>query len=352
MPIEKNGGEWDMKKEKLTIKDIAKMAQVSPTTVSLILNDKGQRFSSETIDKVQKIVKEYHYTPDFYAKNLTMKEAKTIGVIVPDLTDYFFAEMLKGIEETATQYGYSVLLFNSDHSEEKERAGIEIMISRSVSGLILATPYLIDDAIFTQIKHNMPVVLVDETKKQRKEGNIYVDEYSGMKEAVYYLYQQGHRRIAYLKEDHSYYQLEHRTRAYIDAMTELRLFQPELIQETALSVEGGYQGMLALLDQTQPFTAVLCTNDNLAVGAYRAIHKRGLTIPADISIMGFDDIDIASYLTPALTTIRQPIDQLGCQATHALINKINSPDQALINQRLQTTLVERESVRLLTDVDE
>lgn len=333
-----------MKKEKLTIKDIAKMAQVSPTTVSLILNGKGQRFSDETIETVRKIVKEHHYTPDFYAKNLTMKKSKTIGVIVPDLTDYFFAELLKGIEKKATQAGYSVLLFHSDHSKEKEKQGLQLMISRSVSGMILATPYLLDDEIFTQIKHNMPIILVDGTKKQRKEGNIYVDEYSGMKEAVYYLHEQGHERIAFLKEDKEYYQLEHRTKAYQDAMTELGLYDETLMMETSLSVEGGYEGMKKLLASSLQFTAVLCTNDHLAIGAYRAIFQAGLAIPHDISIVGFDDIDISAYLSPALTTVSQPIHQLGEQAAQCLINKIQQPEDAIANQKLKTKLVIRESV--------
>lgn len=340
-----------MKTSKVTIKDIAKLADVSPTTVSLILNGKGDRFSEETIRSVKAIAKENHYVPDFYAKQLTIKDAKTIGVILPDLTDFFFGELLKGIEKVAYQEGYSVLLMHSEHSKEKEHQDLNIMLSRSVSGIILATPYEMDSDLFEQIKQLCPIILMDHHQNPRNEGIIYVDEKNGMRHAVEYLYEKGHRKIAFIKEDKSYYQLNDRAEGYFSKMKELNLFNPKLVIETDLSVEGGYFGACRLLDQSEDFTAVICANDHLAIGAYRAFSLAGKKIPEDFSVIGFDNIDIAPYLSPALTTVKQPIHELGEIAARRLIEKMNHPEEAIKNSKLNTTLCIRESVCDLNQFD-
>lgn len=336
---------------KLKIKDLAELAGVSPTTVSLILNGKGARFSEGTQEKVRYLAKKYHYYPDFYAQNLTTKLNKTIGVILPDLTDFFFEEMLKGIEAVATAAGYSVLLYHSQHSEAKEWEGVELMLSRSVAGLILATPHHLSPERFSQIKALCPVVLMDNQSNERQEGKIYVDERRGMQMAVDYLYQCGHRHIAYIKENKNYYQLFDRFQGYREAMQAHHILDEDLIIETDLSVEGGYAGCQKLLSDDKKFTAAICTNDYMAIGVYRSLFKAGKRIPEDVSIVGFDNIDMAAYITPALTTIHQPIDALGRMAAKALLDKIQQPEAPIANKILEPHLCKRESVIDLTKIN-
>lgn len=330
---------------KLTIKDIAKLAGVSTTTVSLILNHKGDRFSQETIDKVLAVVKENNYYPDFFAQNLVSKNNKTIGVIIPTLGDLFFDGLFEGIEEIASAKGYSVILFNSGNSKEKEERGLEFMLSRSVSGIILATPNVLDDDRFALIRRRCPILLLDRGVTPRLEGQIAVDEYGGMAEAMDKLVELGHQRIAYLRENHTYYNLQSRYEGYQRGLERHHLpNDPDLVVETELSVEGGYMGTKKLLQSGVEFTALCCANDYVAIGAYRALLQAGKKIPEDVSVVGFDDINIAAYITPALSTVKQPIDELGMEATKALINKIENPSHSLENKTFSTHLKMRESI--------
>lgn len=333
-----------MKKDKMTLKDIAQAANVSKTTASLILNGKGQRFSQQTINKVHAVAEQYHYVPDFYAQHMTTKESKMIGVILPDLTDFFFAELLKAIEEVASKQGYSILLMHSQHSQEKEEEALHTMINRSVDGIILATPYKVKESLLVQIKEICPIILIDNRENPRNEAIIYVDEKKGMIDMVNYLYECGHRRIAFLKEDSNYYQLTYRFEGYKEVMSQLGLYDEQLIIETPLSVQGGFNGTEKLLQKNIPFTALICVNDHLAIGAYRSLFEHGIHIPDDISVVGFDNIDIAQYLTPSLTTVNQPIYELGYSAIKHLIDKIHHPNEPIANKELSTTLCLRDSV--------
>lgn len=330
---------------KLTIKDIAKLAGVSPTTVSLILNHKGERFSDETIKKVLQIVEETNYYPDFFAQNLVNKNNKTIGVIIPTLGDLFFDGLFEGIEKVASEQGYSVILFNSGNSKDKENRGLDFMLSRSVSGIILATPHVLNHERFALIRRRCPILLMDRGITPRLEGQIAVDESGGMAEAMDKLNELGHRRIAYIKENQSYYNLQARFEGYLKGIRRHHLEKDDsLIIAADLSVEGGYKAAKKLLEQGSSFTALCCANDYMAVGAYRALLQAGKKIPDDISVLGFDDIDIAAYITPALSTVKQPIDELGMEAAAALIRKIEHPDTSLENKTLGTHLKMRESI--------
>lgn len=342
--------EREISMAKLTIKDIAKLAGVSPTTVSLILNHKGDRFSDETIEKVLSIVEETNYYPDFFAQNLVNKNNKTIGVIIPTLGDLFFNGLFEGIEKVASDKGYSVILFHSDNSREKEERGLDFMLSRSVSGIILATPYVLDHERFTVIRRRCPILLMDRGITPRLEGQIAVDESGGMAEAMDKLSELGHRRIAYIREDHAYYNLQARFEAYCQGIKRNHLEgDPKLVITADLSVEGGYIAAKQLLDSGCDFTALCCANDYVAIGAYRAILQAGKKIPEDISVLGFDDINIAAYITPALSTVKQPIDELGMEAAHALIKKIEHPESPLENKTFGTHLKMRESIAKAPD---
>lgn len=330
----------------LTIKDIAKMAGVSTTTVSLILNDKGDRFNPKTVQRVMDIVQENKYQPNFFAKNMITKNTKTIGVIVPDIKDFFFNQLFEGIESVFTELGYSVVLYRTSHVKSKEDKAIDFMLSRSVSGIIFATPYLFPEKKYQEFQQLCPTILLDRGILKRDFGNFYVDEYSGTCELINYLIAMGHKKIAFIKENKDYYQLSERSKAFFDTMAQHNLtVSDELVQTTPLSVDGGYIAMKELLKFKNQFTAVFCANDYLAMGAYRALQSQGFNIPNDYSVVGFDDIDFSSYITPTLTTVSQPIYEMGSQVAKHLLNKIKNPDEPLQNCIFDSKLVVRNSVK-------
>ena len=333
---------------KLTIKDIAKMAGVSTTTVSLILNNKGDRFNEQTVKKVLDIVQEHNYQPNFFAQNMVTKKTKTVGVIVPDIKDYFFNQLFEGIESFLTDKGYGVILYRTSHFREREVEALQFMQSRQVSGIIFATPYLLEVSEYKKICDNVPFILLDRGLLERETGKFYVDEYSGMCDLIEYLLAKGHSKIAFIKENKDYYQLTERTDAYYDVLNKNSVpINEDLIIETDLSVEGGFEAMQSLLNIKDKFSAVVCTNDYLAVGAYLAIEKKGYKIPNDISVVGFDDIEISSYLTPSLTTVSQPIFDMGSEVANCLYQAIEKETQPKENKIFTPKLVERNSVRTL-----
>ncbi|WEG73355.1 LacI family DNA-binding transcriptional regulator [Vagococcus intermedius] len=335
---------------KLTIKDIANKAGVSITTVSQILNNKGSRFSEETRNKVLRIVAENNYKPDFFAKSMITKRSRTIGMIVPDVTDLFFSKLIEGVETYLNALGYMIILCNSKHSVELEKKSFEELMYRSVEGIIVATPNLLDPFIMEvclRKKKDIPVVLVDMGKNTRNEGKLIVEEYKGVHEGVSYLIKQGHRKIGFLREVGDYYQLSERITGYLNCLEDYNIpYNPAYIEECFLTIQGGYEGTQKLLHKSnREITALVCSNDQMAIGAYQAIYEAGLKIPEDISVIGFDDLETGKYLAPALTTIHQPVFDIGFSAAKFAVDAIENPYVRIPNKIFPTQLVIRESVK-------
>lgn len=338
---------------KLTIKDIANQAGVSITTVSQILNNKGSRFSEETREKVLKIVAETNYKADFFAQNMITKRSKTIGMIVPDVTDFFFSKLIEGVETYLNSLGYMIILCNSKHDEALEKKYFEELMYRSVEGIIIATPNVLDQDIMSvclREKKTQPVVLVDMGKNQRNEGKLIVEEYKGVYAAVEYLIELGHQKIGFLREVDDYYQLSERITGYLNCLEDFKIpYDPALVAESYLTIEGGYNGAKKLLAQVNnDLTALVCTNDQMAVGAYQAIYEAGLKVPEDISVVGFDGLTIGKYLAPALTTVYQPVFEIGFSAAKFTVDAIENPFLRIPNKIFPTKLIKRNSVKRLT----
>lgn len=331
---------------RVTIKDIAKIADVSITTVSQVLNGKGKRFSEETRQKVLAAVAETNYRPDYFAKNMINPQSKTIGVIVPDITDLFFSKVIEGIETYLNERGYVILLCDSHHSDEKETHYMSELMDRAVEGIILATPNSNALENFLAVKRysNFPYVLLDRGLNKRDGGNILVDEYAGAYEAVAYLVEMGHQRIGMLANDGSFYKMDERTDAYRNCLRDHQLpLKDEWVVNNGVTIEGGYQATKELLARTT-VTALFCGNDQMAIGAYRAIYEAGLKIPEDVSVIGYDGLDITQYLTPSLTTVHQPAAGIGKEAAEILVDLIEGAHREHPNRMFPTTLLKRESV--------
>lgn len=338
---------------KLTIKDIAKEAGVSITTVSQILNNKGNRFSEKTRDKVLSIVEEMNYKPDLVAQSMITKKSKTIGMIVPDVTDLFFAKLIEGVETYLNALGYALVLSNSKHDSQLEKKYFIELMRRSVEGIIIATPNILDENI-TEIANDkskkLPVIMVDMGKNIRTEGKLIVEEYKGVYQAVDYLISQGHHKIGFIQEVGDYYQLSERITGYLNCLEDHKVpYKDAYIVESELSIAGGYQGAKQLLANPRcDITALVCSNDQMAVGAYQAIYEAGLSIPQDISVVGFDGLEIGQYLAPALTTVSQPVYEIGFEAAKFVVDAIANPYQRIPNKIFNTELIIRESIIQLT----
>lgn len=337
---------------KLTIKDIANKAGVSITTVSHILNDKGSRFSDETREKVLKVVEEYNYKPDFVARSMVTKRSKSIGMIVPDVTDFFFSKLIEGVETYLNSLGYMLILCNSKHDRKQEQKFFNELIHRAVEGIIIATPNILSDEIMetcTKKDKGVPIILVDMGKNKRDDGKLIVEERKGVYEATSYLVTSNHHNIGFMKEVGEYYQLSERLRGYLDCLEEHNIpYNSNYIVESYLTIEGGYKGAKKILEQTKgEITALICSNDQMAMGAYQAIYEAGLRIPDDISIIGFDGLDTSRYLAPSLTTVQQPVFDIGYSAAKFVVDAIENPYIKIPTKIFPTKLIIRESVKAI-----
>lgn len=325
---------------KITIKEIAAISGVSTTTVSQILNNKGQRFSEETRQRVLKAVEEYDYNPDYFAKNMVHRESKTVGMIVPDVTDLFFSKVIEGVEAYFNKKDYMILLCNSRHSAEKEKDYIKQLQNRSVAGILLASPNSLK--LESDLKGS-PYILIDRGLNTRTEGNLLVKEYSGVYQAIQHLIDNGHTKIGMLTNESGYYEMTERFDAYYQCMEDNGIeYNPKFLADGPVTIEGGYIAAKELLEK-EKITALCCGNDQMAIGSYRAAYELGLAIPKDLSIIGFDDLEISAFLNPPLTTVKQPAFDIGYTAAQYLLQEIEQPNKVVPNKTFETTFIERGS---------
>lgn len=329
---------------KVTIKDVAALAQTSVTTVSLILNHKGQRFSDETIDRVRKAQVKLGYTPDYFAQNMVNKQTRTIAVLVPDINNPFFSEFIQGIEEAAYREDFIPLIYSVGVNNQKVDYYLKELIRRNVDGFILAISG-VDFNILAQLSNQqMPYILLDQSEKQHQSDEIMVQDLIGGQIATDYLIQQGHRKIGIILPANSAWNIEQRLLGYRKTLAAHQIeVQEAWVMHTELSKKGGYQ----VTDQViaSGVTAVFAVNDELAIGLYRGFAERQLSIPENLSIVGYDNVDWCEYVTPKLTTVRQPIFELGQEATRLLLDRIADPKKAIQQRILAVDLIKRDSVR-------
>lgn len=334
---------------KLTIKEIAEMAGVSITTVSQIMNHKGGRFSEETRKKVMDIVNEYQYKPDFFASNLINRHSKTIGMIAPDVTDFFFSKVIEGVESYLNPLGYMILLCNSKHDQEKEEQYLDELVHRAVDGIILATPNQLSEGKqpVRGYFNGVPLIMIDRGLNDRKTGRLIVNEYEGAYQAISRLVELGHRKIGMLRETTGYYQLTERLTAYLHVLKDHDIpINEAYVSAGSLTIEGGYIAAKKLLEKEE-VTAIFCGNDEMAIGCYQAVHEAGKRIPEDISVIGFDGLEISKYMVPSLTTIYQPSFDIGFYAAKFLLDKIDFPNSKVPNKVFETEVLFRESITRL-----
>ncbi|MBI1881811.1 MAG: LacI family DNA-binding transcriptional regulator [Chloroflexi bacterium] len=329
----------------ISIKDIAKEMNISYSTVSRALNN-SPRIKSETRQQIQRKATEMGYLPSAVARSLVTRRTNTMGVIVTKITDLFFAEVIQGIEETALNYGYNVILTNSDGVPEHELAAIQNLRERRVDGIILVAACASKESkerLFSSPVVATPIVIINNVHQEHVGYSVETDNVGGGQIATQHLLDLGHRRVAYIAGPTNEWDGVERQQGYEQAHQATGLsVDPALIVRGNNRPDGGLATMQQLLALPSPPTAVFCYNDATALGAMRAAHAAGWRIPQDVSIVGFDDIALASFFEPPLTTIAQAKQEMGGKAVQMVLDLLAS-ERVVENTVLPSQLILRES---------
>jgi len=328
-----------------TIKDVAELAGVHPSTVSRVIND-DPRISEKTKEKVLLIIKKLGYTPNAIARGLKTKRTYTLGMLIPDITNPFFAEIARGVEDAANKNNYNVILCNTDDKLKKERTYLQILRGKRVDGLILGTAHVKDKSILELERKKFPYLLVSRNIEGLDKNCIIVDDVEGGMMATEYLIKLGYHRIAHITGPLKTRSALNRLEGYKLALKKYEIeYREELVEEGDFRIKGGYQAMKKFFKLLEPPKAIFAANDLLALGAMQAIQKKNFHIPGDFSVVGFNDIKLASFVYPPLTTIRQPMLEMGALAVKMLLKII---EEGEFNQRkilLKSKLIIRESCK-------
>ncbi|WP_339388598.1 substrate-binding domain-containing protein [Vibrio caribbeanicus] len=335
-----------------TMKDIAKLAGVSTSTVSHVINQ--TRFVSEEISlRVNNAAKALnYYAPSALARSLKVNRTNTIGMLVTTSTNPFFGEVVKGVERNCYQQGYNLILCNTEGDNARMRDSINTLMQKRVDGFILMCSSLEGERIDVFERYpDVPVVVMDWGPMLFTKDKIQDNSLLGGYLATQHLIDNGHTNIGCITGPLIKYQAQMRYEGYKRAMLEKGLeFNADWIVESDFECEGGYHAFKTMSDRGRLPSAIFVSNDMMAMGVINAANELGIHVPEDLSIIGYDDVHIAKFMTPSLTTIHQPKYRLGEAAVETLLRKLNhQSDQPEVVQ-LEPTLVIRKSVRNITDI--
>ena len=337
-----------------TIYEIAKQVGVSTATVSRALNNKGY-VKEELKHRIWAKAEELDYVPNALAKSLVNKLTQIITLIIPDISNPFFALVARGVEDTAYNYVYSLLMCNTDGSKVKEKKYVAVARERQADGIIFIGSIMSKNYLEELAQNKIPIVVADRYVDGLNVDKVLNDNLKGAKEAVRHLVRLGHQAIATIRGPQTTQTGLDRYIGYEKAMKE-SLLEPrqDWVREGDFKESTGYYETKQLLELREPPTAIFAANDLMAIGALSAIEEAGLRVPHDIAIVGYDDIPLASKVRPRLTTVAQLKYELGQQAAETLIWRLNNPEQYKRPETLvlQPRLVIRESSLVGSVIDE
>jgi len=328
-----------------SIKDIAKLAGVSHSTVSRALQN-SPLVNAKTAEEIRRIARESGYRASAVARGLVTRRTETIGLVVTTISDPFASEVVSGIEQVANGHGYSVFLAESNAEPEREKKMVQQLAERRVDGILVTSSRV--GALYLPLLSEMqvPIVLVNNQHPGAFVHSVMIGNLEGSRAAAAHLVGLGHRRIAYLGDQFGYQSDTERFAGYRVALDAAGIpFLPELVVHGDGLPAEAMNAMEKLLALPEPPTAVCCYNDMSALGAMRKIRLRGLRVPEDISVVGFDDLFLASYMQPALTTVRQPMRHMGQLAMESLF-KLMSGEASEIRIRVDAELIVRQSTAI------
>jgi DNA-binding LacI/PurR family transcriptional regulator len=332
--------------KRITLGDVAELAGVSSQTVSRVVNDHPY-VSEDTRRRVLDAIRQLDYRPNRAARSLATQRSCMVGIITYGMIHYGPAQMMSNVEQTAKARGYGVSFSSvSSMSPDAIREALDSLGGREVDGLVLITPILgVSYADLTRICGGIPFVQID-TELAAQVPSVVIDQRYGGQLATQHLIDLGHQRICAISGPLNWYGAQARHHSWHDTLIAAGL-EPGLFVEGDWTSAGGYAATHRLLDMSADFTALVIGNDQMALGAIRALHERGLRVPEDVSVIGFDDIPEAAYFDPPLTTIQQNFAALGEQSVEYLIALIDKPDTPLHQRMLYPHLIVRESTRVV-----
>ncbi|QIQ21546.1 ribose operon transcriptional repressor RbsR [Zophobihabitans entericus] len=328
-----------------TMKDVARLAKVSTSTVSHVIN--SDRYVSPQIkERVEAAIKELNYAPSALARSLKIKETKTIGMVLTTSNNPFFSEVVQGVELSCYELGYNLILCNTEGNKKRLQDNIETLLSKSVDGILVIcteTDSLTPD-IFARYP-SLPIVMMDWAPFHGVCDVIQDNSLLGATLATQYLIENGYQDIACITGPLSNPQAQLRLQGYRVAMQQANLkIKSGYEAEGDFMFRSGYEAMTKLLALKKPPEAVFCCNDAMAIGAYQALYQAGLEAGKDIAMIGYDDIELAQYMTPPLTTIHQPKSELGQLAVETLLHRLKHKDEEPEVLTLTPILQKRRSV--------
>jgi LacI family transcriptional regulator len=330
----------------VTMRDVAQQAGVSIKTVSRVINEEGE-ISHDTRQRVLRVVEALGYQPNLVARSLVTRRTGIVGLVIPDITNPFFAELTRGVQQVARDAGLNLMICSVDESYDLELQAVRSLVAQAVDGIVLHCSFVSDLTIPMIVKSlpaSLPVIAINTKDERGPFARIETRNYDGAGQAMDYLFSRGHTRIGMLGplmlEGHT----PRRVRAYRDAFSKRGIpVNPCWESHTMPTVNAGYAAARDLLTRQPELTAVFCYNDLMAIGALRACGELGRRVPSDVAIVGYDDIHLAELVTPALTTVRVDKNALGQRAMHMLLERIADPTRATVREEFDVALIVRES---------
>lgn len=332
---------------KVTIKDIAKIAGVSTATISKVLNKKDKDISEPTRQKILNIAKEYNYIPNTMARSLVTQKTKTIGLIIPDITNPFFPEIARGAEDKASEVGYNIIFCNTDDNLEKEEKYINMLMEKMVDGIIFTQSAKRKEELKNLKLRSLPIISIDRDMKYEEiKGKVLVDNFKGAYDGVKHLLERGSRKIIFITGALNTNTSIERLEGYKKALESFEIpFDENYVLEGKYRSEWGFEAVQMLFEKNVEFDAVFCGNDLIALSVMKALKDAGKSIPKDVKVLGFDDIYMAKLAEPELSTVRQPNYKMGYKAVELLIDIIENPSKKDREEKiiLETELIIRKS---------
>ncbi|WP_178020055.1 substrate-binding domain-containing protein [uncultured Paenibacillus sp.] len=328
-----------------TIKDVAEMAGVSIATVSRMINQNGY-VSKKAEQRIMEAMERLDYEPLIF-RRLADHSMPTIALILPDITNPFFSELARAVEDICQQRGYTVFFCNSDNQDYKEKSYLEALRKRRIDGIIYASNYLTQEELNKLGRENIPVVVLDRSSDTQKCTLIRCNNYEGAQMAVKHLLDIGCRKIAHIYGPQEIVTAQERLNGYEDYVKSFSWYTPSLMAPGHFQLEGGMQAVETLLLRHPDIDGIFAGNDFMAIGALKALHRKGIKVPDDIAVCGFDGIKLAEIIEPELTTIAQPIYEMGEKAARILIKQIEARDTRFESEMIEinVSLIIRDSTR-------
>jgi len=341
------------KKTEATIESLSKELHLSASTISRVLGGKAEKYriSKKTAELVLETANKLNYAPNQLARSLRLKKTNTIGLMIPDISNPFFAKIASFIEREARERGYSVIVSDSEEKTEIEKSSLKVLTSRMIDGIIISPVGESAEHLIEENVRNIPIVTIDRFFPELKLPFVGTDNFKGALEAVNYLIQNGHKRIAFVQGIKSTSVNQERLRGYVEALKSNGIpYNKNLVSGENFGEENGYVAMKLLLNMNARPTAVFAASNLISLGVLRALKEENISVPDDISIVAFDDQFYSSFLATPMTTVAQPVKEIATIAFRLLMDSIeldaesNEPKKIL----LPTRLITRSSVKRIS----